>query len=141
MKKAKSKNRAPQVYPIPWYIRSNTLVTSLIPFSRLRATDFPCFAFPARVLNAGRTALPPLLDPASRELLSIRFVDASLRDILDFIGNATGINVIYDSQFQDRLYSVALDDVTIEEALDLILTANGYFYKVLSPRSVAVSIR
>ena len=55
--------------------------------------------------------------------------------------NATGINVIYDSQFQDRLYSVALDDVTIEEALDLILTANGYFYKVLSPRSVAVSIR
>ena len=90
---------------------------------------------------AGRTALPPLLDPASRELLSIRFVDASLRDILDFIGNATGINVIYDSQFQDRLYSVALDDVTIEEALDLILTANGYFYKVLSPRSVAVSIR
>ncbi len=90
---------------------------------------------------AGRAAPPPLLDPASREPLSLRFVDASLRDILDFIGNATGINVIYDSQFQDRLYSVALDDVTIEEALDLILTANGYFYKVLSPRSVAVSIR
>lgn len=80
-----------------------------------------------------------MLDPASRELLSIRFVDASLKDILDFIGNATGINVIYDSQFQDRSYSVQLDGVTIEEALDLILTANGYFYKVLSPRTISVA--
>ncbi len=82
---------------------------------------------------------PPLLDPASQEPLRIRFVDASLKDILDFIGNATGINVVYDSQFQDRPYSVQLDGVTIEEALDLILTANGYFYKVLSPRTIGVA--
>ncbi len=85
-----------------------------------------------------RAESPPLLDPAAQEPLSIRFVDASLKDILDFIGNATGINVIYDSQFQDRSYSVELDGVTIEEALDLILSANGYFYKVLSPRTIGV---
>ena len=60
---------------------------------------------------------PPLLDPASQEPLRIRFVDANLKDILDFIGNATNINVVYDSQFQDRPYSVQLDGVTIEEAL------------------------
>ena len=82
--------------------------------------------------------LPPLLDPASGEPLNLRFVDASLQDILDFIGNATGINVTYDQQFQDRAYSVQLDGVTIEEALDQILTANQYFYKVLNPRSLIV---
>ena len=75
---------------------------------------------------------PTLLNPASEEPLGIQFRNASLRDILDFIGNATEINVTYDQQFQDRLYSVELDGVTIEEALDQILTANQYFYKVVS---------
>ena len=81
---------------------------------------------------------PPLLDPTSGELLNLRFVDQSLQDILDFIGNTTGINVTYDQQFQDRSYSVQLNRVTIQEALDQILTANQYFYKVLNSRSVIV---
>ena len=80
-----------------------------------------------------------LLDPSSREPLNLQFADASVRDILDFIGNATGINVVYDSQFQDRSYSVQLDGVTLEEALDVILTANQYFYKVVTPRAVRVT--
>ena len=81
---------------------------------------------------------PPLLDPTSGELLNLEFSDVGLQDILDFIGNATGINVTYDQQFQDRAYSVQLDGVTIEEALDQILTANQYFYKVLNPRTLIV---
>ena len=81
---------------------------------------------------------PPLLDPASGDPLNLSFVAQSLKDILDFIGNATGINVAYDQQFQDRLYSVRLDGVTIEEALNQILTANQAFYKVLSSRSLVV---
>ena len=88
--------------------------------------------------RARQDGQPPLLDPASGEPLNLRFVDASLQDILDFIGNATGINVTYDQQFQDRAYSVQLDGVTIEEALDQILTANQYFYKVLNQRSLIV---
>ncbi len=88
---------------------------------------------------AGLETQPPLLDPSSREPLRIRFTDASLRNIPDFIGDATGINVIYDQQFQDRSYSVQLDSVTIEEALELILTANQYFYKVLNPRSIVIA--
>ena len=81
---------------------------------------------------------PTLLNPASEEPLGIQFRNASLRDILDFIGNATDINVTYDQQFQDRLYSVELDGVTIEEALDQILTANQYFYKVVSGSTVMI---
>jgi len=91
------------------------------------------------VAPVGLQPLPPLLDPSSQEQLHIQFRDASLKDILEFIGNATGINMVYDQQFQDRSYSVQLDGVTIEEALNLILTANGYFYKVLQPRSIVVT--
>ncbi len=81
---------------------------------------------------------PPLLDPASGDLLGFQFNNASLRDILDFIGSATGINVTYDQQFQDRAYTVQLEEVTIEEALDQILRANQHFYKVLNKRSVII---
>ena len=81
---------------------------------------------------------PPLLDPSSGEFLGFQFNNASLRDILDFIGNATGINVTYDQQFQDRAYTVQLEEVTIEEALDQILNANQHFYKVLNTRSVII---
>lgn len=81
---------------------------------------------------------PPLLDPSSGEFLGFQFNNASLRDILDFIGNATGINVTYDQQFQDRTYTVQLEEVTIEEALDQILNANQHFYKVLNTRSVII---
>ena len=87
---------------------------------------------------ASRAADPPLLEPASGEPLSLRFVDQSVQDILDFIGNATGVNINFDQQFQDRQYSVQLDGVTVEEALEQILMANQYFYKVLGPRNVIV---
>ena len=77
-----------------------------------------------------------LLAPPSSERLSLQFTDASLRDILDFIGDAAGIDVVYDPGFRDRSYSVQLDDVTVEEALEVVLTANHYFYKVVSPRAI-----
>ena len=83
----------------------------------------------------------PKLVPASREPLSLRFTDASVRDILDIIGDAAGINILYDPEFQDHTYSIQLDGVTVEEALDLILTANQYFYKVVTPRAIRATSR
>ena len=47
----------------------------------------------------------------------------------------SGINVTYDNTFQDRMYTVQLDNVTLEEALNQILAANQLFYKVISPRT------
>ncbi|HEV8318704.1 MAG TPA: tetratricopeptide repeat protein, partial [Vicinamibacterales bacterium] len=44
----------------------------------------------------------PLLNPASRQPLDLRFNNASIRDILNFISNVTGINITYDRDFQDR---------------------------------------
>ena len=88
--------------------------------------------------QARRREERPLLNPASDEPLNFQFSNAGLRDILDFIGGTTGINVTYDQQFQDRSYSVRLEGVTVEEALDQILTANQAFYKVLNTRSLII---
>jgi type II secretory pathway component GspD/PulD (secretin) len=81
---------------------------------------------------------PPLLNPASRDPLRINFNNASLRDILNFIGTSAGINVTYDQQFVDKPFTVNLEGVTLEEALQQILTANQYYYKVLNPRTIIV---
>ncbi|MGH9350020.1 MAG: tetratricopeptide repeat protein, partial [Vicinamibacterales bacterium] len=88
--------------------------------------------------QARRTTAEPLLNPASREPLSLRFVNSSIRDILSFIGNSTGINVTFDRDFQDRSYSVQLDGVTLEQALSQILSANQLFYKVMNERTIHV---
>ena len=88
--------------------------------------------------QARRDMRPPLLDPASDEPLMIAFTDTSLRDILDFLGDASGINVTYDDEFDDASYSVELSGVTFQQALVRILSANGAFYKVVDPTTIVV---
>ncbi len=88
----------------------------------------------ARSFNA-----PPLLNPGSREPIRLNFgTSSSLKDILNFIGTASGINVSYDQQYIDKPYSVNLDGVTVEDALQQVLSANGYYYKVTNPRTILV---
>jgi type II secretory pathway component GspD/PulD (secretin) len=66
----------------------------------------------------------------------IRFQQASLRDIFNFIGEATQINITYDSTYQDRVYTISAQDVTLEQALQQIVSANGLFYKVMNPKTI-----
>jgi general secretion pathway protein D len=81
----------------------------------------------------------PLLNPASRDPLRLNFgQQSSLRDILNFIASASGINITYDAAYVDKPYSVTLDGVTVEEALHQVLSANQYYYKVVNPRTIIV---
>jgi general secretion pathway protein D len=68
----------------------------------------------------------------------IRFNQTSLRDIFGSIAKATGINVTFDSTFQDRVYTLELSGVTLAEALNQVVTANQLFYKVLDPKTVII---
>ena len=83
------------------------------------------------------TAAPPLLNPASRDPLVLDF-RGSLQDLIDVIGDLTGINVSYDEQFQDRDVTIRIDGLTLEETLDHVLTINQSFYKVLNSRAIMV---
>jgi general secretion pathway protein D len=88
--------------------------------------------------RARAASAEPILNPASREPLNVRFTNASLRDIFNFIAGATGINVTYDRDVADRPATVQLDGVTLEQALQQILTVNQLSYKVLSERSILI---
>jgi general secretion pathway protein D len=79
----------------------------------------------------------PLID-LTTQLPSLRFNNASLRDILNFIATQSGINITYDQGYRDRAYSINLEDVTVEQALQQIMIANQLFYKVLNPKTILV---
>src|SRR5206468_255544 len=70
--------------------------------------------------------------------INFRFNNVSIRDILTTIANASGFSVSFDREFQDRQATVQLDGVTLEQALNQIMTMNGLSYKVLSERSIFV---
>ncbi|HET7696763.1 MAG TPA: cohesin domain-containing protein [Vicinamibacterales bacterium] len=89
--------------------------------------------------QASRLGAPPLLNPASREPLRLNFgAQSSLKDIINFIGVSSGINITFDAGYVDKPYSVNLEGVTVEEALQQVLSANQYYYKVVNPRTIIV---
>jgi type II secretory pathway component GspD/PulD (secretin) len=88
--------------------------------------------------QARRETAPPLLNPASRDTLTFEFRDTSLQDLIDFIGDATGINVTYDEQFEDSEVSFRIDGMTLEETLAHVLSTNQSFYKVLNPSTIII---
>ncbi|HKY21515.1 MAG TPA: hypothetical protein VJM31_09870 [Vicinamibacterales bacterium] len=80
----------------------------------------------------------PLLNPASRAPLDLNFKQSSLRDVLTFLSNATGINVIYDTSFQDRPVTLQVSG-SIEQVLNSLLSSNGLFYTVQDERTIVVA--
>jgi len=92
----------------------------------------------AQLREQARQAGPPPLIKLNEVLPEIRFNNTSIRDILNTIANITGVNVTYDRDYQDRAYTVLLTGVTLDQALNQILSANQLFYKVLNQNTIMV---
>lgn len=88
--------------------------------------------------TARQTGPAPLFN-LTTVLPAIRLSDTSLRTILNGIAQAGGINIQYDTSFNDRPFSVNLENVTLQDALNQVLLANGLFFKVLNPRTIIVA--
>jgi general secretion pathway protein D len=89
--------------------------------------------------EARKATVEPMLSPSNPEPLIVNFVNTSLRDILTFVGNYTGINVTFDRDFQDRTITIKLEGVSLEQGLEQIMLANGLFYRVLNDRTIIVA--
>ena len=89
-----------------------------------------------------RQASEPLLNPSSRTPLVFTFAAGiNVRQILDFLAQASGINVLFESTFQEATTiksPIRLDGVTLEQGLNLVMTASNLFYKVLNPTTIMV---
>ena len=71
-------------------------------------------------------------------LPKLSFNNTSLKGILDFIGISAGINVTYEATYRDVPYTINLEDVTAEQALQQIMLANTLFYKIVNSKTIMV---
>lgn len=84
-------------------------------------------------------AQPPQLNPASDEPISLTFSrDTPIKDIYRALGNAFGINVLFDQAVKDDRISIELRDVTAQQALERVMQAGNHFYKILDEKTIIV---
>ncbi len=84
-------------------------------------------------------AQPPQLNPASNEPISLTFSrDTPIKDIYRALGNAFGINVLFDQAVKDDRITIELRDVTAQQALERVMQAGNHFYKVLDEKTIIV---
>lgn len=88
--------------------------------------------------RARAASAEPLLNPTSREPLRMAFRSVNIRDILDSLGTATGINIQFDPTVPQTPTTVVLEGVTFEQAMQQIVAVNQLSYKVTGERSILV---
>ena len=82
--------------------------------------------------------LPVKLDlKAEKVQLSFK-QEVSLRSIFMALGKHAGINIIFDDQFRDKPYAVELDDMSFEQAINILCMAANAFYRILDENTVLV---
>jgi general secretion pathway protein D len=85
-------------------------------------------------------AQPPMLSPRSKEPISVSFPKPiSVMDIYRTLGKAYGFNVLFDPNMRDSQLAIEVQDVTAEQALEIICRAAQHFYKVVDEHTILVA--
>ncbi len=88
----------------------------------------------------GTRPQPPVLNPRSDKPISLEFPQpVSLFSIYRALGQAFGINILFDPNLRDQEIAVDLKDVTAQAALETLMRSAGHFYKVLDEHSVIIA--
>lgn len=88
----------------------------------------------------GTKPQPPVLDPRSKEPIDLMFPEeTSVMDIYRSLGEAFGINVLFDPKLKDQEITIVLNQVTAQDALEIVMRTVNHFYKVLDEHSIIVA--
>jgi general secretion pathway protein D len=71
--------------------------------------------------------------------VTLRFRNAGLKEVLEGVGKAGGVNLIFDKDVRNDPVTITIQDTPFEEAFNLILNSNNLFSRVLSPGLVIIS--
>lgn len=92
-----------------------------------------------RVTEAASIVPAPSLKAPFAKPITLEFRDAAMRTVFDMLSRTSGINFVFDRDVrQDTKLTVFVRNVTLEDALKLILTTNQLDHKVLNENSVLV---
>jgi general secretion pathway protein D len=92
-----------------------------------------------RAKSSVTKAQPPQLNPTSNEPITLTFSrDTPVKDIYKALGNAFGINILFDQAIKDDRITIELRDVTAQAALERVMQAANHFYKPLDEKTIIV---
>lgn len=80
---------------------------------------------------------PPELKPLSRAPINLRMSN-DVKVIYDTIGKLAGLTVIYDPDLQAKRIPVDLNNVTLEQALDIVSLESKSFWKPITENIIMV---
>jgi len=75
---------------------------------------------------------------ASDEPMDIQFQNVSFKIILEAIAKAVNINIIFDSDVEDKYLSLSLKKVHFLDALNLILKTTNNTYKIVNSSTILI---
>src|SRR5712692_2622891 len=92
---------------------------------------------PANPNEAPLAAMPPEIKPLSRAPINLKMSnDAKM--VFDTIGKLAGLTVIYDPDFPARRITVELNNVTLEQALEIVSLESKAFVKPVTENIIFV---
>src|SRR5713226_4574748 len=83
-------------------------------------------------------ASPPEIKPLSRAPINLKMPNQEAKIIFDTIGKLAGLTVIYDPDFPARRISVELNNVTLEQALEIVSLESKAFWKPVTENIIFV---
>jgi general secretion pathway protein D len=83
-------------------------------------------------------ASPPEIKPLSRAPINLKMPNQEAKIIFDTIGKLAGLTVIYDPDFPPRRISVELNNVTMEQALEIVSLESKAFVKPVTENIIFV---
>ncbi len=78
-------------------------------------------------------------DDQRRQPISLRFRNAGLKEVLEGIGKAGGVSLIFDKDVRNDPVTIAFEDMPFDDALNLILNSNNLFSRVMAPGVMIIS--
>ncbi|PYU79287.1 MAG: type II and III secretion system protein [Acidobacteria bacterium] len=88
--------------------------------------------------EASLAASPPEIKPLSRAPINLKMPNQEAKIIFDTIGKLAGLTVIYDPDFPARRISVELNNVTMEQALEIVSLESKAFVKPVTENIIFV---
>ena len=90
--------------------------------------------------SSGSRPQPPVLNPRSNQPISLEFPQpVSNFQIYRALGQAFGINILFDTNLKEQEIAIELKDVTAQAALETLMRASGHFYKVMDEHTIIVA--
>ena len=88
--------------------------------------------------NIASISAPVVLKPTSSDRQTLHMVE-DVKNIYQAIGKLAGINVIFDPEYTSKRIPVDLTNVTLDDALRIVGTISGTFYKPVTSNTIFVA--